>query len=136
MGRRRMLRIIQNSSAAGAKSYYSSADYYNEGQELVGVWRGEGAKRLGLEGTVGRRDWDALCDNRDPRSGETLTARQKSNRRVGYDHDPSVARKRGEPVGGAGKQTALDNDVISAAGFDMDDGHAGSFSMMASTVSS
>jgi conjugative relaxase-like TrwC/TraI family protein len=83
-----MLRIIQNSTADGAKGYYSTAstaDYYSEGQELVGVWRGEGAQRLGLEGTIERRDWDALCDNLDPRTGTTLTARQKSNRRVGYD---------------------------------------------------
>lgn len=80
-----MLRIVQNSTAAGAKSYYSTADYYTEGQELVGVWRGAGAARLGLSGNVDRRDWDALCDNQDPRTGETLTARQKSNRRIGYD---------------------------------------------------
>src|SRR5262249_52537749 len=26
-----------------------------------------------------------LCDNRDPQTGKTLTPRQKSNRRVGYD---------------------------------------------------
>lgn len=80
-----MLRIIQNSAPQGAKSYYSTSDYYSEGQELDGVWRGKGAQRLGLEGKVEREDWDALCDNRDPETGETLTARQKSNRRVGYD---------------------------------------------------
>jgi hypothetical protein len=38
-----MLRIVQNASAAQAKSYYSTADYYTEGQELTGVWRGAGA---------------------------------------------------------------------------------------------
>ncbi|MEZ6064128.1 MAG: hypothetical protein R3B90_00120 [Planctomycetaceae bacterium] len=43
-----MLRIIQNTSPSGAKSYYSTADYYTEGQELAGQWKGEGAKRLGL----------------------------------------------------------------------------------------
>lgn len=45
-----MLRIIQNTSAAGAKTYYSTADYYSEGQELAGVWRGEGGRLLGLSG--------------------------------------------------------------------------------------
>lgn len=80
-----MLRIIQNSTPAGAKSYYSTADYYSEGQELEGVWRGDAAARLGLAGAIDKEDWDALCDNRDPRSGETLTVRQKENRRVGYD---------------------------------------------------
>jgi len=80
-----MLRIIQNSTAAGAKSYYSTADYYTEGQELEGKWRGCGAQRLGLSGVIEKGDWDALCDNRDPQTGETLTVRQKANRRVGYD---------------------------------------------------
>jgi conjugative relaxase-like TrwC/TraI family protein len=83
-----MLRIIQNTSAAGAKSYYTSpsmADYYTEGQELIGIWRGEGAARLNLSGSISKADWESLCDNRNPGTGETLTARHKSERRVGYD---------------------------------------------------
>jgi conjugative relaxase-like TrwC/TraI family protein len=80
-----MLRVVQNSAPQGAKSYYSTADYYTEGQELTGVWRGKGAERLGLTGAVGKEAWDALCDNRDPATGETLTSRRKENRRVGYD---------------------------------------------------
>ncbi|RIK66919.1 MAG: hypothetical protein DCC65_08200 [Planctomycetota bacterium] len=87
-----MLRIILNSNAAGAKSYYSTADYYTEGQELAGVWKGEGAKRLGLEGEVRREDWDALCDNRDPTTGDVLTARRRSERRVGYDFNFHVPK--------------------------------------------
>jgi len=80
-----MLRINQNNSAAGAKSYYTTADYYSEGQELIGQWRGEAAKRLGLAGTVQKETWDALCDNRNPATGDKLTLRQKQHRRVGYD---------------------------------------------------
>lgn len=65
-----MLRINQNSHASGAKSYYSSSDYYVDGQELSGVWRGEGARKLGLTGDVTRTEWDsgfigvrlAMCD--------------------------------------------------------------------------
>ncbi len=87
-----MLRIIQQTNAAGAKSYYSTADYYSEGQELEGRWRGEGAKRLGLSGVVQRKDWDALCDNRNPATGTVLTARQKQNRRVGYDFNFHVPK--------------------------------------------
>ena len=58
-----MLRIIQNTSAAGAKSYYSTADYYTEGQELEGHWRGEGAA-LGPPGYSGTR-----CGADPPRGG-------------------------------------------------------------------
>ncbi|MCB9918596.1 MAG: relaxase domain-containing protein [Planctomycetes bacterium] len=87
-----MLRIIQNSMAEGAKRYYSTADYYSEGQELTGIWRGKGAAMLGLSGEIEKRDWDALCDNRDPATGETLTLRQRANRRVGYDFNWHVPK--------------------------------------------
>jgi conjugative relaxase-like TrwC/TraI family protein len=87
-----MLRIIQNSTADGAKSYYSTADYYSEGQELTGVWKGKAAERLGLSGEVDKADWDALCDNLDPATGATLTARQKQDRRVGYDFNFHVPK--------------------------------------------
>lgn len=87
-----MLRIIQNTSAAGAKTYYSTADYYTEGQELAGQWRGEGARQLGLSGRVEQAEWDALCDNRFPDSGEPLTLRRKAERRVGYDFNFHVPK--------------------------------------------
>ena len=87
-----MLRIIQNSSVAGAKSYYSTADYYTEGQELAGVWRGEGARLLGLSGSVEKEAWDRLCDNQHPLTGERLTARQREVRRVGYDFNFHVPK--------------------------------------------
>ncbi len=87
-----MLRITQNNSPDRAKSYYSTSDYYSEGQELVGVWKGKGAARLGLSGNVGREEWDALCENRHPVSGETLTPRTKRERRVGYDFNFHVPK--------------------------------------------
>jgi conjugative relaxase-like TrwC/TraI family protein len=80
-----MLRITQSTNSASAQSYYSTADYYAEGQELVGVWGGRGAQRLGLFGTVGKAQWDALCENTLPFSGRPLTARTKEPRTVGYD---------------------------------------------------
>ncbi|HEY4364929.1 MAG TPA: MobF family relaxase [Bryobacteraceae bacterium] len=87
-----MLRIIQNTSSARAKQYYSTADYYSEGQELDGVWRGVGAARLGLTGRIDRDAWDALCDGRDPTTGASLTLRRNQERRVGYDFNFHVPK--------------------------------------------
>jgi conjugative relaxase-like TrwC/TraI family protein len=87
-----MLRITQQQSAKDAKSYYATADYYSEGQEIVGLWGGKGAKRLGLEGTVDKFSFERLCDNLDPRTGEPLTVRTRSERTVGYDFTFSVPK--------------------------------------------
>jgi len=87
-----MLRIQQNNQVNGAKSYYSTADYYSEGQELTGVWRGAGARRLGLDGEVRQADWDALCDNLHPQTGDRLTGRTRSDRTVGYDFNFHVPK--------------------------------------------
>ncbi len=87
-----MLRIIQNTHVNGAKSYYSTADYYSEGQELTGRWRGEAARRLGLHGNVKQAEWDALCDNTDPRTGKQLTARLRKDRTIGYDFNFHVPK--------------------------------------------
>jgi conjugative relaxase-like TrwC/TraI family protein len=88
-----MLRITQNTHVDGARSYYTkSADYYSEGQELVGSWRGKAARMLGLEGDVQQADWDALCQNLHPATGEKLTPRLKSERTVGYDFNFHVPK--------------------------------------------
>jgi conjugative relaxase-like TrwC/TraI family protein len=88
-----MLRIIQSTSSTQAQSYYSTADYYlaNE-QELAGRWRGKGASLLGLSGDVQQADWDALCDNRDPRDGKRITSRQRKDRTIGYDFNFHVPK--------------------------------------------
>src|SRR6266851_3633923 len=87
-----MLRITQQDSAAGAKRYYASADYYSEGQEIIGSWGGEGAHLLGLEGRVDKEAFERLCDNLDPRDGKQLTVRTRSERTVGYDFTFSVPK--------------------------------------------
>ncbi len=87
-----MLRITQLQSAKGAKGYYAASDYYSEGQELVGMWGGKGAGRLGLEGTVDKFSFDRLCDNLHPKTGEPLTVRTRSERTVGYDFTFSVPK--------------------------------------------
>src|SRR3984885_7796225 len=87
-----MIRISQQESARGAKRYYATADYYSEGQELVGSWGGKGAARLGLDGTVDKMSFDRLCDNLDPQTGLPLTVRTRSERTVGYDFTFSVPK--------------------------------------------
>ena len=86
-----MIRISQQNSAKDAKRYHA-ADYYSEGQELVGSWGGKGATRLGLSGTVDKSAFESLCDNLDPRTGEPLTVRTRSERTVGYDFTFSVPK--------------------------------------------
>src|SRR4029077_13191057 len=87
-----MIRITQQKSANGAKRYYATADYYSEGQEIVGLWGGKGAASLGLEGTVDKFSFDRLCDNLHPLTGEPLTVRTRAERRVGYDFTFSVPK--------------------------------------------
>jgi len=80
-----MIRITQQDSARAAASYYATADYYSEGQEIVGSWGGKGAVRLGLEGTVDKLSFERLCENLNPHTNEPLTVRTRSERTVGYD---------------------------------------------------
>lgn len=87
-----MLRITQNSQAQAAKSYYSTADYYFEGQELTGRWRGEAARQLGLQGEVKQADWEMLCENRNTQTGKQLTARKRADRTIGYDFNFHVPK--------------------------------------------
>lgn len=84
-----MIRMIQSKSAAGAKSYFSSAlnqaDYYINDQELKGRFQGKLATRLGLGMDASKDEFFALCENIHPKTGDTLTQRVKENRTVGYD---------------------------------------------------
>ncbi len=90
-----MLRITMNKSASGAKKYYceeyykeghsAELDYYSEGEQLIGRWGGLAAQKIGLTGDIAKHDFSCLCDNKNPITGEQLTARNDADRTVGYD---------------------------------------------------
>jgi conjugative relaxase-like TrwC/TraI family protein len=87
-----MIRVTQQEHADGAKRYYAAADYYTQGQELIGHWGGKGADRLGLSGQVDKEAFEQLCDNLDPGTGKPLTVRTRAERTVGYDFTFSVPK--------------------------------------------
>src|ERR1700692_2525621 len=103
-----MIRFTQQNSASGAKNYYATAEYYSEGQEIVGSWGGKGAARLGLEGTVDKLSFERLCDNLDPRTGQPLTVRTRSERTVGYDCTFSVPKSVSLPYALSGDQGIME----------------------------
>jgi conjugative relaxase-like TrwC/TraI family protein len=84
-----MLIVTPSISSERAKRYFGESlkrdDYYMRGQEVPGEWFGKGAQQLGLAGQVDQESYFALCDNRNPETGEQLTPRQKTNRRPMYD---------------------------------------------------
>lgn len=84
-----MIRMIQNKSASGAKSYFATelnqADYYINDQELKGRFQGKLAERLGLGLDADKDTFFALCENINPKTDENLTWMTKDNRTVGYD---------------------------------------------------
>jgi conjugative relaxase-like TrwC/TraI family protein len=85
-----MLHVNHQANARTAKDYFtqhlSQSDYYmRDAQEVVGEWHGRGAELLGLSGQVDKKSYFRLCENIDPKTGERLTARTRTERRVLYD---------------------------------------------------
>src|SRR6202162_6294350 len=103
-----MLRIKPQSNAQAVRSYYTTADYYSEGQEIIGSWGGKGASRLGLDGMVDKFSFERLCDNLDPRTGEPLTVRTRTERTVGYDFTFSVPKSASLLYAMSGDQGIMD----------------------------
>jgi conjugative relaxase-like TrwC/TraI family protein len=60
--------------------YLERADYYAEGDRVVGQWQGRSAELLGLSGEVKSEDFEALRQGLDPETGEFLRQRQSADR--------------------------------------------------------
>jgi len=88
-----MLRI---NSLHNASDYYtkslSRGDYYSEGGEVRGEWKGLACQLLKLNGTVNEKDFSLLCNNINPHNLNQLSPRQNDNRREAYDFTFSVPK--------------------------------------------
>jgi conjugative relaxase-like TrwC/TraI family protein len=86
-----MFSAVAHKNLADAESYFdehlAQNDYYAAGEIRPGQWVGTGAERLGLKSEVTREQFHALCENRNPETGERLTQRQQkeNKRRVFFD---------------------------------------------------
>jgi conjugative relaxase-like TrwC/TraI family protein len=70
-------------SSGGAAAYFANDNYYTVQENAeAGVWGGEGARLLGLEGEVGREGFEAALNGQLP-SGEMVG--QVEGRRLGLD---------------------------------------------------
>jgi conjugative relaxase-like TrwC/TraI family protein len=93
-----MFTAIAHKNLAVAENYFdehlAQNDYYAAGEIRPGLWIGTGAERLGLNGEVTREQFHALCENRNPETGERLTQRQlkEGQRRVFYDFTCSAPK--------------------------------------------
>ena len=71
-------------SLADAKRYFkehlSVGDYYAEGRHVAGQWLGKGAADLGLQGVTTLEQFERLCENLHPATGEKLTLRRNATR--------------------------------------------------------
>jgi conjugative relaxase-like TrwC/TraI family protein len=77
------------------KEHLAVGDYYTEGQHAPGQWIGKGAEDLGLSGVTTTEQFERLCDNLHPQTGERLTLRQKTTRmEIGADGKQHEAANR------------------------------------------
>jgi conjugative relaxase-like TrwC/TraI family protein len=85
-----MLFITPARGAREAKDYFtrhmSTSDYYlRDAAEFAGEWHGRAAELLGLCGQIDKDSYFKLCDNINPKTGESLTPITRGERRVLYD---------------------------------------------------
>lgn len=78
---------VMTLQGADAGAYYVEKElgYYLDDGEPPGLWRGNGAAALGLEGAVVDDDFLALLDGLDPRTGELLGTKHTERTARGFD---------------------------------------------------
>src|SRR5271156_3926762 len=93
-----MFTAIAHKNLTAAENYFdehlAQNDYYAAGENRPGQWIAAGAERLGLKNAVTREQFHALCENRNPATGERLTQRQlkEGQRRGFYDFTCSAPK--------------------------------------------
>ncbi len=93
-----MFTAVAQKKLAKAESYFdehlAQNDYYAAGEIRPGQWIGAGAERLGLNQTVTREQFHALCENKNPNDDKRLTQRQEktNQRRVFHDFTCSAPK--------------------------------------------
>ncbi len=85
-----MITVRPQRKVSVALRYFRESLRQDDGylREDVGRWYGKGAARLGLVpgGAIDAADFEALCRNRHPKTGEQLTVRQReTRRRISFD---------------------------------------------------
>jgi conjugative relaxase-like TrwC/TraI family protein len=63
----------------------AAGEYYAQEGQTVGKWFGKGAELLGLQGGVTKEQFERVCSNQYPATGNQLTPRRKEDARSAYD---------------------------------------------------
>ena len=63
------------------REHLCGGDYYSEEKAVSGEWFGKSAESLGLSGSIEEKDFLALCEGKNPQTGEKLNQRIKKDKR-------------------------------------------------------
>lgn len=75
------IRAMSNGEGYAAK-HLAHSDYYAEGETVTGEWFGRASQLLGLSGEVEFKDFEAVREGLDPRTGDFLRVRHSADRRA------------------------------------------------------
>src|SRR5437899_885999 len=69
-----------NNGKGYSERHLEYSDYLDRDAKVTGLWKGEAAKRLGLDGEVSREQFERLRECEDPETGEFLRERRSADR--------------------------------------------------------